>query len=72
MHENNVDCNAKYTKYYNFFEYFSFNRLVAMGGHHHQVQTVPDWKIYKVEDAPELMEVKQSLQRQGLKDPWLR
>lgn len=44
-----------------------------MGGdHHHNSFKVPDWKIYKVEDAPELMQVKQALARQGLKDPWLR
>lgn len=41
------------------------------GGHHHQVK-VPDWKSYRVEDAPELMKVKLALERQGLKDPWLR
>uniref|UniRef100_A0A336MCG7 NADH dehydrogenase [ubiquinone] 1 beta subcomplex subunit 3 n=2 Tax=Culicoides sonorensis TaxID=179676 RepID=A0A336MCG7_CULSO len=46
-------------------------RVTAMGGHHHDLK-VPDWKIYKVEDAPRLMEVKQALARQGLKDPWLR
>lgn len=44
-----------------------------MGGdHHHHNFKVPDWKQYKVEDAPELMQVKKALERQGLKDPWLR
>jgi len=42
-----------------------------MGGHHHE-RTVPDWKIYKVEDAPECVKVKEALARQGLKDPWGR
>lgn len=43
-----------------------------MGGGHHQEFKVPDWKIYKVEDAPELLKVRRALERQGLKDPWLR
>lgn len=43
-----------------------------MGGHHHHEVKVPDWKSYKVEHAPELLQVKQALERQGLKDPWLR
>ncbi|XP_063708273.1 NADH dehydrogenase [ubiquinone] 1 beta subcomplex subunit 3 [Culicoides brevitarsis] len=41
-----------------------------MGGHH-EVK-IPDWRSYKVENAPQLMEVKEALARQGLKDPWLR
>lgn len=40
-------------------------------GHHHEPYSVPNYKIYKVE-APQLLEVQQSLARQGLKDPWLR
>ncbi|CAO1435154.1 unnamed protein product [Diamesa serratosioi] len=44
-----------------------------MGGHgHHEAYSVPDAKIYKVADAPKLMEVQTALARQGLKDPWLR
>ncbi|XP_035901148.1 NADH dehydrogenase [ubiquinone] 1 beta subcomplex subunit 3 [Anopheles stephensi] len=33
---------------------------------------VPDASIYKVADAPELVEVERALARRGLKDPWLR
>jgi NADH dehydrogenase (ubiquinone) 1 beta subcomplex subunit 3 len=42
-------------------------------GHgHHKPYTIPDYKIYKVENCPELLAVKNALARQGLKDPWLR
>lgn len=44
-----------------------------MGGdHHHHEIKVPDYKIYKVENAPKLVEVQEALKRHGLKDPWLR
>lgn len=48
-----------------------------MGGHdhghgHHPPYTIPDYKMYKVEDVPELMITKRALAAQGLKDPWLR
>lgn len=46
-----------------------------MGGHghgHHDEIKIPDYKIYKVEDVPELMATKRVLAAQGLKDPWLR
>lgn len=46
-----------------------------MGGdhHHHGPKVViPDWRIYKVEDAPELVRVQKMLAAKGLKDPWLR
>ncbi|XP_066952032.1 NADH dehydrogenase [ubiquinone] 1 beta subcomplex subunit 3 [Macrobrachium rosenbergii] len=33
---------------------------------------VPDWRIYKVENAPELVNVQRALASHGLKDPWLR
>jgi len=33
---------------------------------------IPDWKVCKVETAPELLEVQQKLAALGLKDPWLR
>ncbi len=33
---------------------------------------VPDWRIYKVENAPVLVSVKERLAKLGLKDPWLR
>lgn len=41
-------------------------------GHHHEPYKVPDPSIYKVEDIPQLMQVKKALERQGLSDPWLR
>ncbi|XP_071526939.1 NADH dehydrogenase [ubiquinone] 1 beta subcomplex subunit 3 [Panulirus ornatus] len=33
---------------------------------------IPDWRIYKVENVPELMQVQRALASHGLKDPWLR
>jgi len=42
------------------------------GGHGHGTPKVPDYRIYKVEDVPELMQTKRALASQGLKDPWLR
>ncbi|XP_063889519.1 NADH dehydrogenase [ubiquinone] 1 beta subcomplex subunit 3-like isoform X1 [Scylla paramamosain] len=33
---------------------------------------IPDWRIYKVENAPELMQVERALASHGLRDPWLR
>jgi len=32
----------------------------------------PDWRIYKVENAPELLTVQNRLAKLGLRDPWLR
>ncbi|XP_053684526.1 NADH dehydrogenase [ubiquinone] 1 beta subcomplex subunit 3 [Sabethes cyaneus] len=47
-----------------------------MGGghdhHHGPPYKVPDASIYKLEDAPELLETQRALARRGLKDPWLR
>ncbi|XP_071448102.1 NADH dehydrogenase [ubiquinone] 1 beta subcomplex subunit 3 [Hetaerina americana] len=47
-----------------------------MGGGHHghggKPYEIPDYRIYKVEDAPELLEIQEALKRRGLKDPWLR
>lgn len=44
-----------------------------MGGHGHgEPYKIPDYKIYKVADVPELAEVERALASQGLKDPWLR
>uniref|UniRef100_A0A7R9DK69 NADH dehydrogenase [ubiquinone] 1 beta subcomplex subunit 3 n=1 Tax=Timema cristinae TaxID=61476 RepID=A0A7R9DK69_TIMCR len=40
--------------------------------HHKPTYKVPDWRIYKVESAPELMQVKNLLAQKGLSDPWLR
>ena len=41
-----------------------------MGGG--ELPKVPDYKIYKVEEVPQLMQVRRALECQGLKDPWLR
>uniref|UniRef100_A0A224XXW3 NADH dehydrogenase [ubiquinone] 1 beta subcomplex subunit 3 n=1 Tax=Panstrongylus lignarius TaxID=156445 RepID=A0A224XXW3_9HEMI len=46
-----------------------------MGGGHHDLgerMKIPDYCIYKVEDAPELVKVRNLLEKKGLKDPWLR
>ncbi|XP_065368130.1 NADH dehydrogenase [ubiquinone] 1 beta subcomplex subunit 3 [Calliphora vicina] len=44
-----------------------------MGGHGHgEPYKVPDASTYKVESVAKLVEVKEALARQGLKDPWLR
>uniref|UniRef100_A0A182MYS8 Protein aurora borealis n=1 Tax=Anopheles dirus TaxID=7168 RepID=A0A182MYS8_9DIPT len=50
------------------------NNEATMGhGHGHgPPYKVPDASIYKVADAPELVEVERALARRGLKDPWLR
>lgn len=50
-----------------------FQISAKMGGHGHgEPYKVPDPSIYKVENTPQLLEVKEALARQGLKDPWLR
>ncbi|XP_050520433.1 NADH dehydrogenase [ubiquinone] 1 beta subcomplex subunit 3 [Daktulosphaira vitifoliae] len=41
-----------------------------MGGHN-KIE-IPDYRIYKVENVPELMKVKAILATEDLKDPWLR
>jgi len=41
-------------------------------GHHGPAYKIPDYKIYKVEDVPHLVTVRDALAKQGLKDPWLR
>lgn len=42
-------------------------------GHHHGPEyKIPDYKIYKVDNIPELVRVKNALAAKGLKDPWLR
>ncbi|XP_013118231.2 NADH dehydrogenase [ubiquinone] 1 beta subcomplex subunit 3 [Stomoxys calcitrans] len=44
-----------------------------MGGHGHgEPYKVPDASMYKVENVPKLVEVREALARQGLRDPWLR
>uniref|UniRef100_U5ERX7 NADH dehydrogenase [ubiquinone] 1 beta subcomplex subunit 3 n=1 Tax=Corethrella appendiculata TaxID=1370023 RepID=U5ERX7_9DIPT len=41
-------------------------------GHHHHEYKVPSASIYRVEDAPQLVQVRDALAKRGLKDPWLR
>lgn len=41
-------------------------------GHHGEPYKIPDYRIYKLENAPELLRVQKALMAQGLKDPWLR
>ncbi|XP_014261792.1 NADH dehydrogenase [ubiquinone] 1 beta subcomplex subunit 3 [Cimex lectularius] len=46
-----------------------------MGGDHHDLgerMKIPDYRIYKVEDHPELVQHRDRLAAKGLKDPWLR
>uniref|UniRef100_A0A131XA96 NADH dehydrogenase [ubiquinone] 1 beta subcomplex subunit 3 n=1 Tax=Hyalomma excavatum TaxID=257692 RepID=A0A131XA96_9ACAR len=47
---------------------------VTEHGHHHgpKVPAVPDYRIYKVEDVPRLVKLRDALAREGLKDPWMR
>lgn len=33
---------------------------------------IPDYRIYKLEDAPELLDVQKRLNARGLNSPWLR
>jgi hypothetical protein len=40
--------------------------------HHVEDFKSPDWRIYKVENAPPLVSVQRRLASLGLKDPWLR
>lgn len=42
------------------------------GHHHHDPYTVPKASTYKIENAPEVLEVQQALAKRGLKDPWAR
>lgn len=41
-------------------------------GHHKPPYTIPDYRIYKVEDVPLLVTTQKALAAKGLKDPWLR
>ncbi|GIX72463.1 complex I-B12 [Caerostris extrusa] len=43
-----------------------------MGGHSAEPPKVPDYRIYKVSDAPQLIKTQRMLAQHGLKDPWLR
>ena len=44
--------------------------LLSMGGG--AFPKIPDYRSYKVEDAPELVKLQQKLAKHGLKDPWIR
>ena len=41
-------------------------------GHGIEEFKAPDWRQYKVQNAPHLVNIQQRLASQGLKDPWLR
>lgn len=41
-------------------------------GHHHEPYKVPSPDIYKVENASELVYLREELAKRGLKDPWIR
>ncbi|KAF0763348.1 NADH dehydrogenase [Aphis craccivora] len=43
-----------------------------MGGHHESEIKIPDYRIYKVDNVPDLVKVRDILATEGLKDPWLR
>ncbi|KAK6633022.1 hypothetical protein RUM43_012765 [Polyplax serrata] len=44
-----------------------------MGGHNHvELPKIPDWRIYQVEDVPQLVHLRKALECRNLKDPWLR
>ena len=45
---------------------------IPEAGHHVEPFKSPDWRIYKVENAPELQRVQNRLAALGLRDPWLR
>jgi len=45
------------------------------GGHghgHEPPYKIPDYRVYKVENVPQLMALRRTLAAHGLKDPWLR
>uniref|UniRef100_A0A023FWD5 NADH dehydrogenase [ubiquinone] 1 beta subcomplex subunit 3 n=1 Tax=Amblyomma parvum TaxID=251391 RepID=A0A023FWD5_AMBPA len=49
--------------------------VVEHGHHGHHAPKpppVPDYRTYKVEDVPRLVKLRETLARQGLKDPWIR
>ncbi|XP_030760051.1 NADH dehydrogenase [ubiquinone] 1 beta subcomplex subunit 3 [Sitophilus oryzae] len=46
--------------------------MVGHGHEHDFPYKIPDYRIYKVSDAPLLLKTQQALAAQGLKDPWLR
>ena len=52
-----------------YFVLFWVQQKMGGGGRPYEI---PDWRKYKVEDAPELVNVRNALAQKGLKDPWLR
>ena len=48
------------------------NYYIPDAGHEIEPFKAPDWRIYKVENAPELVKAQNILAAKGLKDPWLR
>ena len=45
---------------------------IPLEAHHVEEFKAPDWRKFKVENAPELVKVQSRLAQRGLKDPWLR
>lgn len=58
------------------FFFFVCHFAANMGGHDHKHDhapyKVPSPDIYKVENAEELMYLRDELAKRGLKDPWIR
>lgn len=48
------------------------NYEIADAAHHVDNFKSPDWRKFKVANAPELVAVQNRLAAKGLKDPWLR
>ena len=48
------------------------NYEIADAAHHVDNFKSPDWRKFKIANAPELVSVQQRLAAKGLKDPWLR
>jgi NADH dehydrogenase (ubiquinone) 1 beta subcomplex subunit 3 len=48
------------------------NYQIPEEAHHVEDFKAPDWRKFKVENAPELVDTRNRLAALGLKDPWLR
>lgn len=48
------------------------NYEIPDAGHGIEKFKAPDWKQFKVSNAPELVAIQERLAAKGLKDPWLR
>lgn len=48
------------------------NYEIPEPGHHVEDFKAPDWRRFKVENAPQLVKTQNRLASLGLKDPWLR